>query len=177
MGNRYSHWLACPTAMRTRTRWWEGRLARTRHRRWFFSSRRRHTRYWRDWSSDVCSSDLALASLVGGFAESETTLIAARAVQGLGAALVSPAALSIVTTMFREGAERNKALAVWGAVAGSGGAAGVLAGGVLTEYLGWEWVLWVNVPIGLAAAFAAPVLLAESTSESETRTFDVAGAV
>ncbi len=119
----------------------------------------------------------ALASLVGGFAESETTLIAARAVQGLGAALVSPAALSIVTTMFREGAERNKALAVWGAVAGSGGAAGVLAGGVLTEYLGWEWVLWVNVPIGIAAAFAAPLLLAESTADSESRTFDVAGAV
>ena len=76
-------------------------------------------------------------------------LIAARAVQGLGAALLSPAALSIITTTFRDGSERNKALGVWGAVAGSGGAAGVLLGGVLTEYLGWEWVLWVNVPIGL----------------------------
>ena len=77
-------------------------------------------------------------------------LIAARAVQGLGAAILSPAALSIVTTTFRDGAERNKALGVWGAVAGSGGAAGVLLGGVLTDTLGWEWVLWVNVPIGLA---------------------------
>ena len=96
----------------------------------------------------------ALASLAGGFAESEGALIAARAVQGLGAAILSPAALSIVTTTFRDGAERNKALGVWGAVAGSGGAAGVLLGGVLTEYVGWEWVLWVNVPIGIAAAAA-----------------------
>ena len=75
----------------------------------------------------------ALASLVGGLAQSDIWLIAARAVQGLGAALISPAALSIVTTTFREGAERNKALGVWGAVAGSGGAAGVLLGGMLTE--------------------------------------------
>jgi EmrB/QacA subfamily drug resistance transporter len=119
----------------------------------------------------------ALASLVGGFAESEGMLIAARAVQGLGAALLSPAALSIITTTFRDGSERNKALGVWGAVAGSGGAAGVLLGGVLTEYLGWEWVLWVNVPIGLIAAAIAPSLIAESRSESETRSFDVFGAV
>ncbi len=68
--------------------------------------------------------------------------------QGLGAAILSPAALSIVATTFRDGAERNKALGIWGAVAGSGGAAGVLLGGVLSEGLGWEWVLWVNVPIG-----------------------------
>jgi len=119
----------------------------------------------------------ALASLAGGLATNESQLIAARAVQGLGAAILSPAALSIVTTTFRDGAERNKALGVWGAVAGSGGAVGVLLGGVLTDGLGWEWVLWVNVPIGLAAAAIAPVLLAESRSESETRTFDVAGAV
>ena len=97
--------------------------------------------------------------------------------QGLGAAILSPAALSIVTTTFRDGAERNKALGVWGAVAGSGGAAGVLLGGVLTECVGWEWVLWVNVPIGLAAAALAPALIAESRSESATRAFDVAGAV
>ena len=89
-------------------------------------------------------------------------LISARAVQGLGAALVSPAALSIVTTTFAEGAERNKALGVWGAVAGSGGAAGVLLGGMLTEWPGWEWVLFVNVPIGIVAALLAPRLLAES---------------
>ena len=119
----------------------------------------------------------ALASLAGGLATNDSQLIAARAVQGLGAAILSPAALSIVTTTFRDGAERNKALGVWGAVAGSGGAAGVLLGGVLTEWAGWEWVLWVNVPIGIAAAAIAPTLLAESRSESETRTFDVAGAV
>ena len=116
------------------------------------------------------------ASLVGGFAESDTALIAARAVQGLGAAILSPAALSIVTTTFSDGAERNKALGAWGAVAGSGGAAGVLLGGVLTEYVGWEWVLWVNVPIGIAAALLAPRLIAESRSESETRAFDFGGA-
>jgi EmrB/QacA subfamily drug resistance transporter len=118
----------------------------------------------------------ALASLFGGLASSDAQLIAARAVQGLGAAILSPAALSIVTTTFRDGAERNKALGVWGAVAGSGGAAGVLLGGVLTEYLGWEWVLWVNVPIGIAAAAIAPWLIAESRSQSETRAFDFAGA-
>ena len=104
----------------------------------------------------------ALASLAGGLATTPGMLIAARAVQGLGAALLSPAALSLVTVMFTEGAERNKAMGVWGAVAGSGGAAGVLLGGVLTEYAGWEWVLFVNVPIGLAAAAFAPRLLPES---------------
>ncbi|MBA2637158.1 MAG: MFS transporter [Solirubrobacterales bacterium] len=119
----------------------------------------------------------ALASLVGGLSESEGQLIVARAVQGLGAALMSPAALSIVTTTFKEGAERNKALGVWGAVAGSGGAAGVLLGGVLTEYLGWEWVLFVNVPIGLGAAALALVLIVESRVESGTRAFDIAGAL
>lgn len=119
----------------------------------------------------------ALASLAGGFAESEGQLIAARAVQGLGAAILSPAALSIVTTIFADGAERNRALGVWGAVAGSGGAAGVLLGGVLTDTAGWEWVLWVNVPIGIAAAAIAPALIAESREESESRSFDVAGAV
>ncbi len=119
----------------------------------------------------------ALASLAGGLANSEGQLIAARAVQGLGAAILSPAALSIVTTTFRDGAERNKALGVWGAVAGSGGAAGVLLGGVLTDTLGWEWVLWVNVPIGLIAAALAPSLIAESRAESETRHFDLAGAL
>ena len=119
----------------------------------------------------------ALASLAGGFAESEGALIAARAIQGLGAAILSPAALSIVTTTFRDGSERNKALGVWGAVAGAGGAAGVLLGGVLTEYLGWEWVLWVNVPIGILAAALAPSLIAESRAEGETRAFDFAGAV
>ncbi|MFN8216363.1 MAG: MFS transporter [Solirubrobacterales bacterium] len=119
----------------------------------------------------------ALASLAGGLASNSGQLIAARAVQGLGAAILSPAALSIVATTFRDGAERNKALGIWGAVAGSGGAAGVLLGGVLTETLGWEWVLWVNVPIGIAAALIAPSLIAETRAEDEVRHFDIAGAV
>ncbi|HTR75798.1 MAG TPA: DHA2 family efflux MFS transporter permease subunit [Solirubrobacterales bacterium] len=119
----------------------------------------------------------ALASLAGGLASTSGQLIAARAVQGLGAAILSPAALSIVAVTFKDGAERNKALGVWGAVAGSGGAAGVLLGGILTEYVGWEWVLWVNVPIGILAAAIAPTLIAESHAEDETRHFDVAGAV
>jgi EmrB/QacA subfamily drug resistance transporter len=119
----------------------------------------------------------ALASLAGGLAQSDLWLIIARAVQGLGAAILSPAALSIVTTTFKEGAERNKALGVWGAVAGSGGAAGVLLGGVLTDALSWEWVLYVNVPIGLGAAALAPVLLADSRDRTQRRTFDLAGAL
>ncbi len=120
---------------------------------------------------------VAAASLVAGFAATEGQLIAARAAQGLGAAIISPAALSIVTTTFSDGAERNKALGVWGAVAGTGGAAGVLLGGVLTDGLGWEWVLWVNVPVALAVFALTPRFIAESRAESETRAFDVAGAV
>jgi EmrB/QacA subfamily drug resistance transporter len=119
----------------------------------------------------------ALASLAGGLAANSGQLIAARAVQGLGGAILSPAALSIVAVTFKDGAERNKALGVWGAVAGSGGAAGVLLGGVLTEYIGWEWVLWVNVPIGILAAAIAPTLIAETRAETETRHFDLAGAL
>jgi EmrB/QacA subfamily drug resistance transporter len=119
----------------------------------------------------------SVASLLGGLSQSEAQLIAARALQGLGAALLAPSALSMVTNMFAEGAERNKALGVWGAVSGSGGAAGVLLGGVLTEYAGWEWVLWVNVPIGVIAALIAPRLLDESRRESGTRHFDAIGAV
>src|SRR5215210_3525500 len=118
----------------------------------------------------------AVASLAGGLAQSDVWLVAARAVQGLGAALISPAALSILATTFAEGAERNKALAVWGAVAGSGGAVGVLLGGMLTEWAGWEWVLFVNTPIGIAAALIAPRLLRESRDESSP-SFDLAGAV
>src|SRR5258707_2486427 len=119
----------------------------------------------------------ALASLAGGLAQSEAWLIVARAVQGLGAALLSPAALSIVTTTFAEGSERNRALGVWGAVAGAGGAAGVLLGGVLTSGLSWRWVLFVNVPIGLAAAAVAPRILHESRAEDGARTFDFPGAI
>ena len=119
----------------------------------------------------------SLASFAGGIAQSEAWLIAARAVQGLGAAIVSPAALSIITTTFAEGAERNRALGIWGAVAGAGGAAGVLLGGILTSGLSWRWVLFVNVPIGLAAAAAAPRTLVESRSEDGTTSFDIPGAV
>jgi EmrB/QacA subfamily drug resistance transporter len=118
----------------------------------------------------------SLASLLGGLAQSDIWLVVARAAQGLGAAVIAPAALSLVTTMFAEGSERNRALGVWGAVSGSGGAAGVLLGGILTQYLGWEWVLFVNVPIGIGAALLAPRLLPESRDETR-RAFDVAGAV
>src|SRR6201995_4609504 len=116
----------------------------------------------------------AIPSLAGGPGSASGPPIAARAVQGLGAAILSPAALSIVATTFKDGAERNKALGIWGAVAGSGGAAGVLLGGVLTEGLGWEWVLWVNVPIGIIAALIAPTLIAETREEGEVRGFDLA---
>src|SRR5436190_2765523 len=122
----------------------------------------------------------AVASLAGGLAGvtgSQAQLIVARLFQGLGAAILSPAALSIVTTTFREGPERNKALGVWGAVAGSGGAAGVLLGGVLTQELSWEWVLYVNVPIGIAAAVLSPMLLGESRAEHLPRHFDFLGGV
>src|SRR5439155_12730550 len=93
------------------------------------------------------------ASLACGLANSASVLIASRAVQGVGAAIISPAALSIVTTTFTEGAERNKALGIWGALGGSGAAAGVLFGGILTTYLGWQWIFFVNVPVG-ALVFA-----------------------
>ena len=119
----------------------------------------------------------SLASLAGGLAQSETWLIAARAVQGLGAAIVSPAALSIITTTFADGAERNRALGIWGAVAGAGGAAGVLLGGILTSGLSWRWVLFVNVPIGLVAAALAPRTLGESRREEAGDSFDIPGAV
>jgi EmrB/QacA subfamily drug resistance transporter len=119
----------------------------------------------------------SLASLAGGLAQNEAWLIAARAVQGLGAALLAPAALSLVTASFGEGAERNKALSIWGAVAGSGAAAGVLLGGVLTSALGWRSVLFVNVPIGIVAILLTPWLITESRGELDRRGFDLPGAV
>ena len=118
-----------------------------------------------------------VSSLLDGLAWSEGTLIAFRMLQGLGAALLAPAALSILTTTFKEGRERNRALGIWGAVAGAGGAAGVLLGGILTSGLSWRWVLFVNVPIGLAAALLAPRTLHESRAEDGTTTFDLPGAV
>jgi EmrB/QacA subfamily drug resistance transporter len=117
-----------------------------------------------------------VASLLAGLAWSETSLIGARALQGLGAAIITPAALSILSTTFAEGRERNIALGVWGAVGGFGAAAGVLLGGILTDALSWEWIFFVNVPVGVLAFAAAPILLAESR-DAHVKTFDVPGAV
>jgi EmrB/QacA subfamily drug resistance transporter len=117
-----------------------------------------------------------LSSLLAGLAWSEGSLIAARSFQGLGAAVISPAALSILSTTFTEGRERNIALGVWGAVGGFGAAAGVLLGGVLTEALSWSWIFFVNVPVGLAAFFLAPRLLEESR-DTTVKSFDALGAV
>ncbi len=117
-----------------------------------------------------------LGSLLCGLAWNEASLIGARAIQGLGAAVISPAALSILMTTFREGRERNIALGAWGAVGGFGAAAGVLLGGVLTDVLSWEWIFFVNIPVGLAALAFAPVLLGESRNALAKR-FDVVGAV
>src|SRR5215208_2542424 len=116
-----------------------------------------------------------IASLLAGFAWSEGSLIGARALQGLGAAVISPAALSILTTTFAEGRERNIALGVWGAVGGFGAAAGVLLGGILTDALSWEWIFRVNVPVGIAALALTPVLLGESR-DARAKRFDAAGA-
>jgi EmrB/QacA subfamily drug resistance transporter len=116
------------------------------------------------------------ASLVCGLADSSAVLIAARAVQGVGAALVAPATLSIITTTFEEGADRNRALGIWGAVGGGGAAAGVLLGGILTQYLGWEWIFFVNVPVGAAVLAVTRPILRESRDESEQRSFDLLGA-
>lgn len=117
------------------------------------------------------------ASLAGGFASSAAVLVGARAAQGLGAAAVSPAALSILTTSFQEGAERNRALGIWGGVAAGGFSAGVILGGFLTEILGWEWVMFVNVPIGGVVAILALFLLQESEGEAAGRKLDLPGAV
>jgi EmrB/QacA subfamily drug resistance transporter len=118
-----------------------------------------------------------LASLACGLANSAGVLIASRAVQGVGAAIISPAALSIVSTSFEEGAERNKALGIWGALGGSGAAAGVLFGGILTKYLGWEWIFFVNVPVGALVFGLTLPFVPESRAELAERRFDVAGAV
>jgi len=117
-----------------------------------------------------------LASLVGGLAQLQWVLISTRAFQGLGAALVSPAALSILTTTFREGSERNRALSIWGAVAAGGFATGVLLGGILTDWLNWRWVMFVNVPIGIAAVGFSPLVLSESREQTTTQQIDLAGA-
>ena len=118
-----------------------------------------------------------LASLACGLASSAAVLIVSRAVQGIGAAIISPAALSIVTTTFEEGAERNKALGIWGALGGSGAAAGVLFGGILTKYLGWEWIFFVNVPVGVLVFALTRPIVPESHADLGHRRFDAAGAV
>jgi EmrB/QacA subfamily drug resistance transporter len=115
------------------------------------------------------------ASLVCGLASSVSVLIAARAVQGIGAAIISPATLSIITTTFDEGAERNKALGIWGAMGGSGAAAGVLFGGILTKYAGWEWIFFVNVPVGAIVLALTRPIVRESRIPG-IRGFDAAGA-
>ena len=111
------------------------------------------------------------ASLVAALAWNEPSLIGARALQGLGAAIIAPAALSILMTTFPEGKERNIALGVWGAVGGFGAAAGVLFGGIFTDALSWEWIFYLNIPVGLAAMALTPVLLAESR-DTRAKSFD-----
>jgi EmrB/QacA subfamily drug resistance transporter len=117
-----------------------------------------------------------VSSLLDGLAWSEGSLITFRSLQGLGAALLSPAALSILTTTFREGRERNLALGIWGAASGSGGAAGVLLGGALTSALNWSWIFFINVPVGVLVIGLSPFLLRESRADLQHRHFDFAGA-
>jgi EmrB/QacA subfamily drug resistance transporter len=116
-----------------------------------------------------------VASLLAGFAWSEGSLIAARGLQGLGAAVITPAALSILMTTFAEGKDRNTALGVWGAVGAFGAVAGVLLGGVLTDWLSWEWIFFINVPVGITAFVVTPFLLGESRDE-RAQSFDLPGA-
>jgi EmrB/QacA subfamily drug resistance transporter len=118
----------------------------------------------------------SVGSLLCGLAWSEASLIGARALQGLGAATITPSALSILTTTFREGRERNIALGAWGAVGGFGAAAGVLLGGIITDLLSWEWIFFVNVPVGIAALVLSPILLTES-KDAHGQSHDIPGAV
>jgi EmrB/QacA subfamily drug resistance transporter len=122
-------------------------------------------------------ASFAAFSLLAGLSTSPEMLIVARLLQGAAGAVLSPSVFSIVSVLFKEGSERNKALGILGAIAGSGAAIGVLAGGVLTEYVGWEWIFFVNVPIGLAALAFVPRYVSESRADGMTRHFDTAGAV
>src|SRR3954463_2436338 len=117
------------------------------------------------------------ASLACGLAQSSGFLIGARAVQGIGAAIIAPAALSILVTTFAEGPERNRALGVWGGIAGFGGVAGVLLGGIIVGYLSWRWIFFINVPVGIAVLFASVRVLRESRIERDVRRFDASGAI
>src|SRR5215468_8074423 len=118
-----------------------------------------------------------VASLLNGLATSSGMLIGFRALQGLGAAFISPAALAIITTTFQEGAERAKALGVWAAIAIGGSAVGLIVGGALTQLLSWPWIFFVNVPVGVVVFFLSLRMLPESRNEALERNFDIAGAV
>jgi EmrB/QacA subfamily drug resistance transporter len=118
-----------------------------------------------------------LASLLCGLAWSDEALIGARAFQGIGAAIMTPTALSIITTLFAEGAERNKAFGIWGALGGFGATTAWLIGGLLVDGLGWEWIFFINVPVGLLAIALSPILLPESRSDTARRSYDPAGAL
>ncbi len=118
----------------------------------------------------------AAASLLGGLAQDPTQLIIFRALQGLGGALLSPAALSLVLTIFKEGPERNRALGVWSMVAAGGGAVGLLLGGLLTQYVDWRWTFFINIPVGLFVLFMAPRFVPASIAEAKQR-LDITGAV
>jgi EmrB/QacA subfamily drug resistance transporter len=132
--------------------------------------------YGRRWVFTIGVVVFSAASLFCGLAWSEGVLIASRAVQGVGAAIITPSALSIVMTTFEEGAERNKALGIWGALGGGGAAVGVIAGGVLTTYLSWRWIFFINVPVGALALVLTPRYVRESRAEGR-KALDVAGAV
>ncbi|MDH6132652.1 EmrB/QacA subfamily drug resistance transporter [Kitasatospora sp. MAA4] len=119
----------------------------------------------------------AAASILAGVAQGPAMLIVARGLQGLGAAFIAPSALSLLTNTFAEGPERNKALGAWGAVSGIASVVGVILGGLFTEGPGWRWIFFINVPIGIAAAIAAPFVVMESKAEERRRSFDTAGAV
>jgi EmrB/QacA subfamily drug resistance transporter len=118
-----------------------------------------------------------IASLLCGLAWSDEALIGARAFQGIGAAIMTPTALSIITTTFEEGAERNKALGIWGALGGIGATTAWLIGGPIVDGLGWEWIFFINIPVGLAALALAPVLVRESRGTTARRSYDPAGAL
>jgi EmrB/QacA subfamily drug resistance transporter len=117
------------------------------------------------------------ASLACGLSKGDAALIASRAVQGVGAAIMLPAALSIVMNMFEEGAERNKALGIWGGLGAAGATVGLIAGGLLTRYAGWQYIFYLNVPIGATALLLARRIVPESRLATERRRFDVAGAI